>query len=320
MQTLVQKVTAIASNVYIMGKECDEGFSLEALELLQEAANTPLRCKKQTPPPKTTPKPSQKSKPAKPKEPDASPTQRITRQRRHDNHTMEQDADAAPSTPSRVSLTDNVLHVTPSKEGNNWRATWVAISKDLTPSTKTMIGNVLNRVFSLQGVHDALEMAEQIEQNREVVEIDAASISATKLGSLTSPARSAALRWKVMMENSLPKEIRGARQLDNARRLAQEIETLEHQASSSETPIGALYKADRERERRRRDTAGTASAFVMDHLVQITFPPGATAELTARRHKRLTKDRMIARNVDSMVEIFGIGVIPLMCGSSWQSA
>jgi hypothetical protein len=180
-----------------------------------------------------------------------------------------------------------------------------------------MAGHFLDQVFSYEGVHNALEMAEQVSLNREVMEIDAAAISTIKIGTLDTPARSAVLCWKVILEKSLPKEILGARQIDNARRLAQEIESLEHQAKISETPIGALFAMDREEKRRRRTTALTASAFVMGHILQKTFPRGGTAEVMKTRMRRLVKDRNIARNVDATVEVFNIGVISIMRGSSW---
>jgi hypothetical protein len=89
-----------------------------------------------------------------------------------------------------------------------------------------------HQVFSYKGVHDALEIAEQVSLNHKVMEIDAAAMSTIKIGTLDTPARSAVLCWKVMLEKSLPKEILGPRQIDNARRLAQEIESLEHQAKT----------------------------------------------------------------------------------------
>jgi hypothetical protein len=46
------------------------------------------------------------------------------------------------------------------------------------------------------------------------------------------PARGAMLCWRVILEISLAKAILGARQFDNTRCLAQEIESLEHQAKS----------------------------------------------------------------------------------------
>ena len=163
-------------------------------------------------------------------------------------------------------------------------------------------------------------MAEQVTLNHEVMELDAAAIPTVRAAVLETPARSAVFCWKVMLEKSLLKENLGARQIDNARRLAHEIESLEHQAKNAETPIGALSAPDRDEKRRRRSTTLTTSAFVMAHMIEATFPRDGTAELMKTRHKRLVKDRNIARNVDAFVGVFGDGVIPMMCGSSWPSA
>jgi len=102
--------------------------------------------------------------------------------------------------------------------------------------------------------------------------------------------------------------------------LAHEIESLEHQVKSSGTPIGTLFALDRDEARRGRLTILTAAAFVMAHMIEATFLRGGTAALMKARHKRLVKDRNIARNVGAFVAVFGDGVIPMMCGSSWPSA
>lgn len=223
------------------------------------------------------------------------------------------DSEDAPQSGSAVTP-----HVTPSLQGNQWRETWASISAELTPATKVRVGEVLDRVFSHQGVQDAMELAEHVMQNEEILGLDAGSHSLIKLSSSNSPARAAAIRCKTMWEQSLPKEIKGARLLSNYRLLAQEIQSLEHQAMSPETPFGAMFDADRQRGRRRVKSKDTARAFVLDHLVDIMIPVTDTAQRN-KAHNRLIKDRDIAKNVSSLVDIFGTGIIPLMCKSKWQS-
>lgn len=131
------------------------------------------------------------------------------------------------------------------------------------------------------------------------MELDATSHSITKLASLDSPARAAAVRCKMIWDDLLPKEIRGACLLNHYRLLAQDIQSLEHQAMSPSTRFGALFEADRQKERRRTKTPETASAFVLNHLVFLMFPETDEAQREAR-HKRLTKDGDIGRNVNGI--------------------
>jgi len=72
--------------------------------------------------------------------------------------------------------------------------------------------------------------------------------------------------------------------------LAHEIESLEHQAKSTGTPIGTLFALDRDEKCRSKLTILTAAAFVMAHMIEATFLRGGTAALMKARHKRMVQE------------------------------
>ena len=206
LQSAIRQLAILATNVCDASKSCDEGFSPDAVALLQEAGTRPLRHKKQPKTPKDAPIGSKKPKSTAPRQEKTSTSRYITRAQED----PPEDADIAPS-PSSSSGVHIQLQVTPSQQGNRWRETWGSLSTRLAPATKTRVDAVPNRVFSFQGVHDALEMAEHVVRNHELLGLDAASHSLIKLSSVDSPARAAAVRCKTVWDQSLPREVSGAR-------------------------------------------------------------------------------------------------------------
>jgi len=156
MQHILQQVSIIATNVYNAGKSCDEGFSHEALALVQESAVTSLRKKKADQAPKIRSKTRNMQKaPALPPE---TPPRRSLRQKTVPKQTVVEEPTS--STSISTSLSVKSPSVTPNKQGNDWTTTWTMISENLTLSTKKIATHLLPQVFSHQGVQDALEMAE----------------------------------------------------------------------------------------------------------------------------------------------------------------
>lgn len=180
MQHVLQQVSIIAANVYDAGKSCDEGFSHEALALVQESAIAPLRKKK--PDLETKAKPKTRKPQKTPPQDSETPPRRSLRQNTTPEQPIMQCGGCPP--PIGTSLSAKMPILTPSKKGNAWKTTWASIAKDLTPATKKIAGHMLDQVFSHQGVQDALEMAEQVTINHEVMELDAAAISTIRIGAL----------------------------------------------------------------------------------------------------------------------------------------
>jgi hypothetical protein len=311
-QAALRHLALLGDNVCSASKFCEEGLDPDAVALVHEAEIKPRRQKKRTKKTKDATVDSMQ----KPNPPVSRREKTSTPRYNSRDDSDNSDNEMRSTLPSFRS--QHELRVTPSQQGDRWRNTWAPLSANLTPATQIRVKDVLGRIFSPLGVQDALDMAEQVEQNHDILGLDAASHSIIKLSSVDSPARAVAVRFKTVWDQNLSKEIKGARLLNSYRLLAQEIQTLEHQAMHAKTPIGALFYADRDPERRREPTEGTASAFVLDHLLEIMFADSDRAQRKVR-HKRLTKDREIARNVNSIVEIFGTGIIPLMCKASWQS-
>jgi hypothetical protein len=200
--------------------------------LVHEAGIKPRRQKKQ---PKKTKDATldsiQKPKPPVPRR-EKTPTPRYV-PRTHQDDSDNSDTELQSTSTSFRSHTE--LRVTLSQQGDQWQEPWAPLSASLTPATQRRVKVGLERTFSHQGVQDALDMAERVEQNYEVLRIDAASYSIAKLATLDSPAKAVAVHFKTVWDKNRSREIKGARLLNSYRLLAQEIQMLEHQAMHPET-------------------------------------------------------------------------------------
>jgi hypothetical protein len=85
--------------------------------------------------------------------------------------------------------------------------------------------------------------------------------------------RSVVLCRKVILKKSLPKVL-DARPNDGARKLAQEIEPIEHQ--EIDTPVDALFALDEEEDRRHLSNVLAASATTIAHS-PVVIPPNEKA-------------------------------------------
>ncbi|KAH0384366.1 hypothetical protein KCU92_g4548, partial [Aureobasidium melanogenum] len=124
-----------------------------------------------------------------------------------------------------------------------------------------------------------------------------------------------------MWENEKPRLLLKAQYLHNYLLLSKDFESLQTQAKSEETPLGKLYAEDRSKKRRRRTSNDrTRATFVLDHMVSVMYPQGATNKQKKEAKDRLTRDRDMANIVACFVKVFGIGILPLMFNSAWRSA
>lgn len=164
-------------------------------------------------------------------------------------------------------------------------------------------------------------MAEGIIDDHVNMDLVTSAASVSHISQSTSPAKTIAIRCRNMWENEKPRLLLKAQYLHNYLLLSKDFESLQTQARSEETPLGKPYAEDRSKKRRRRTSNDrTRATFVLDHMVSVMCPQGATNKQKKEAKDRLTRDRDMANNVACFVKVFGIGILPLMFNSAWRSA
>jgi hypothetical protein len=332
IQTSLRKFGLGASNACKAGKGCDNSFHKDAVDLIYEAAAHPL-WRKRVVKPKDQKTPEEKIQESDEKlrkldEKEKKEEQKKKRKRDALEKTAETPATTRikpPRTPERRDISpedppiEALSRMTPSKKGDKWQSTWQAVSKPLSPDAKKLLLKVLTRTFSHTGANDALDMATMIIDDHVNMELITHGASAAQINNMSSPAKSAAALCRNMWENDRPKLLLKVQYLHNYLLLSKDLESLEVQARSIDTPFGKLFAKDRGSVRRRTTNDRTAGAFVLDHVVSLMYPNG-TSETIKTAKARLTRDRDMAQNVACFVRVFGMGILPLMFNSSWRSA
>lgn len=229
----------------------------------------------------------------------ASPTSRV------DNRTLGQsnkhnmyDETILPSTEVALSnetrrSTTSLVRLSPSGKGDNWLNT-----------------------FGYDGVNNVLQMANQVYNNRELLEIDATT---TLDGAQDSPLRSAAVCLKNVWARFKGNALMTVEAMVYYKELAEDFRRLEGDTYRPETSIGRDWL---EHSNGRTRSVQVRRNFVLQRLLECIKP--ATTDLTANEDKKkkdtakLQKERLMARNIELMVRLFGHGILPLMGNTTWR--
>ncbi|KAH0014609.1 hypothetical protein KCU78_g8591, partial [Aureobasidium melanogenum] len=260
----------------------------------------------------------------------ASPTSQV------DNRTLGQsnkhnmyDETTLPSTKVALSnetrrITTSLVRLSPSGKGDNWLNIWANIVGASPINEKTgdnprwipLLTKVLTHTFGYDGVNNVLQMANQVYNNRELLEIDAT----TSLdGAQDSPLRSAAVRLKNVWARLKGDALMTVEAMVYYKELAEDFRRLEGDTYRPETSIGQDWL---EHSKGRTRSVQVRRNFVLQRLLEYIKP--ATTDPTANEDKKkkdtakLQKERLMARNIDLMVRLFGHGILPLMGNTSWR--
>ncbi|KAG9645711.1 hypothetical protein KCU86_g3916, partial [Aureobasidium melanogenum] len=159
-------------------------------------------------------------------------------------------------------------------------------------------------------------MANQVYDNRELLEIDAT----TSLdGAQDSPLRSAAVRLKNVWARSKGNALMTVEAMVYYKELAEDIRRLEEDTYRPETSIGQDWL---EHSKGRTKSVQVRRNFVLQRLLEHISPAtmGTTADEDKKKKDtaKLQKERSMARSIDLMVRLSGHGILPMMGSSAWR--
>ncbi|KAK6002563.1 hypothetical protein QM012_001313 [Aureobasidium pullulans] len=212
------------------------------------------------------------------------------------------------------------VRLSPSGEGDNWLGLWADIVSTLPVNKRTednprwvaLLTKVLTHTFGYGGVNNVLQMAEQVYKNLDVLELDAiTALDAAK----DSPFRSAAISLKNVWARSRGDALMTVEAMVYYKELAEDFRRLEMDTYCPGTTIGQDWI---EYSQGRTGSVQVRQNFVLQRLLEYISPSAVDKDKKKKDTAKLQKERLMARNIDLMVRLFGHGVLPLMGGSIWR--
>lgn len=223
---------------------------------------------------------------------------------------------ASPTTSRSTKRPPTSMYLSPCTGGKEWQATWAAIVK------KQPINKVTNKPFvwldnltkvlvfmwgSPQGVNFVMRMVEAVYRDFDNLTLDAI----TSVGSPRSSVHTLEMRYKRVLALSTAPALQSTELLCEYKRMADDFIWLEQQTQDPSTELGKEW-AKREIDPKKETTDQARSNVVMQEVFKSMHPEEMAKDEREAEIAKLRKIREYARNIATMIAIFGWGVVPLL--------